>query len=229
MWLDLFDHRCNGARSLLIFNHSTAAPQLRLSDAADNQSEHQNQHGDRERGTAMNAQRITLPIYNLDCASETRIVERALKGVPGVSHVYVNPATEMAYVEYDPALSDSAQLFAALERKGYGQPLSKPAVETPPCCPVAHTLDARRMALAGGIFLVGLYTLCILADLLFPGLFQMYRLWELLLIGFDWTKTWTLPLGFIEAFLYGAVGAWSFAALYNALPGHAAAPSHASS
>jgi cation transport ATPase len=172
----------------------------------------------RERATGMNAQRITLPIYNLGCTSETRLVERILRAVPGVSHVYVNPATEMAYVEYDPAQSGSAQLFAVLEREGYGQPARRPATGTVSSMTARQSIDARRFALAGGLWLAAVYTLCVLADLLFPEFVQMARLWELILIGVDWTNPLTLPLGLVEIFLYGVVGAWSFAALYNALP-----------
>lgn len=168
----------------------------------------------------MQAQHITLPIYNLGCGGETRLVERTLHHVPGVTHVYVNPATEMAYVEYDPALAGSAQLFAALEREGFGQPASRSVPQTQIQQAHKHTLDGRRMALTGGILLAGLYTLCVLADLLFPNIVQMYRVWELALIGFDWADRGTLALGFVEAFVYGAVGAWAFAALYNVLPAH---------
>lgn len=178
----------------------------------------------------MRTQRMTIPIYNLGCGGgETRLVERALRSVSGVTEVYVNPATEMAYVEYDPAHADSTQLFTALERAGFGQPTPRPAA--PPIAtlqPIAR-LDTRRLALAAGIWLAGLYTLCLLGDLLFPTIVQMYRFWELLLIGFDWTKSWTLPLGLVEAFLYGAFGGWSFAALYNALPGRVGAPTHSAS
>lgn len=166
----------------------------------------------------MKAHHMTLPIYNLGCGGEASVVERTLTHVPGVTHVYVNPATEMAYVEYDPALADSTQLFAALEREGFGQPISRPDRPIVAQRARKHLLDTRRMALTGGIVLVGLYTLCVLADLFFPNFVQMYRVWELVLIGFDWTDRGTLPLGFVEAFFYGAIGAGAFAALYNALP-----------
>ena len=52
----------------------------------------------------MKNQRITLPIEDLNCeGGGVLIVERALARTAGVVQVYVNPATEMAYVEYDPA------------------------------------------------------------------------------------------------------------------------------
>ncbi len=43
---------------------------------------------------------------------------RSLTKVDGVRTVFVNPRTEMAYVEYDPRLSDPALIVARLERAG---------------------------------------------------------------------------------------------------------------
>lgn len=73
----------------------------------------------------MKTQRITLPIYDLSCGgSGVLIVERALANVPGVAHVYVNPATEMAYVQYDPTVVETQQLIHAVQQAGFrtGQP-----------------------------------------------------------------------------------------------------------
>ena len=51
---------------------------------------------------SMDRQTITLPLEDFGCAGSTPIiVERALVNVPGVLRVYVNTATEMAYVQYD--------------------------------------------------------------------------------------------------------------------------------
>ena len=66
----------------------------------------------------MKTTRITLPIDNLRCGGALTI-ERALMRTPGVVHVYVNTAIEMAYVEYDPSLTDSDHLVAAIERAGF--------------------------------------------------------------------------------------------------------------
>ena len=167
----------------------------------------------------MKNERVTLPIYNLGCGGGGALtVERTLTKTPGVARAYVNPATEMAYVEYDQALAQPGDLVAAIARAGFGPPISATRGENAAPPPAQPTLDARRLALAAGIWLAALYTLCVVADLLFPAVFQMYRFWESILIGVDWTNRWTLPLGLVEAFLYGALGAWLLAAIYRAVP-----------
>ena len=68
----------------------------------------------------MKTQRITLPIYDLSCGGGgTLMVERALARTPGVVHVYVNAATEMAYVAFDPVLTDPTRLTQAVEHAGF--------------------------------------------------------------------------------------------------------------
>jgi DNA-binding response OmpR family regulator len=47
------------------------------------------------------------------------IVERALARVPGVVRAYVNPATEMAWVQFDDARCQIGVLIAAVERAGF--------------------------------------------------------------------------------------------------------------
>ena len=167
----------------------------------------------------MKNERVTLPIYNLGCAGGgALIVEQTLTKVPGVAHAYVNPATEMAYVEYDPAVAQPDKLADAIARAGFGPPLSVPHSENAAPKHTQPALDTRRLALAAGVWLAALYALCVVADLLFPAVFPMYRVWEALLIGVDWTNRWTLPLGLVEAFLYGALGAWLLATIYQAVP-----------
>ena len=172
----------------------------------------------------MTTQRITLPIYNLGCGGGGSLtIERALTKAPGVTQAYVNPATEMAYVVYDPALARPDQLAAVIDRMGYGPP--RVAIHGAVSAPQPDIASrgrrqwhVRRLAIAAGLWLAALYTFGIVADLLFPSQVQTYRLWEQVLIGVAWAVPWTLLLGLVEAFLYGAIGAWAFTRLYRALP-----------
>lgn len=66
-------------------------------------------------------QRLTLPLYDLGCSSgDALTVERILARQPGVLEVYANPATETAYVKYDPTLTDEERLAAVVKNVGYG-------------------------------------------------------------------------------------------------------------
>jgi len=72
---------------------------------------------DGQRGAKM--RRVTLAIYELGSGGGGALTaERALTKVPGVQRSYVNPLTEMAYVEYDPAVTQPSQLVAAVEGVG---------------------------------------------------------------------------------------------------------------
>ena len=63
---------------------------------------------------------IRIPIYGLGCGgSGTVTIERALASTPGVLRAYVNPATEMAYIDYDSAQTDATGLARVLEQTGY--------------------------------------------------------------------------------------------------------------
>ena len=68
----------------------------------------------------MKNRRVTVFIYELGCGGGGALtVERALAKVPGVVQVYVNPVTETAYIEYDPAVADVDGLIAAVESVGF--------------------------------------------------------------------------------------------------------------
>ena len=62
---------------------------------------------------------LTIPIEDLTCGGGGSLTaERALSRVRGVSYVYVNPATEMAYVRFDPNQCSSKELLEALRKCG---------------------------------------------------------------------------------------------------------------
>ena len=67
----------------------------------------------------MSTHRTALPLSSHLCGGESLSVERILGDIEGVVTVLVNPVSEMAYVEYDPALTDPVALFAALKRAGF--------------------------------------------------------------------------------------------------------------
>ena len=76
----------------------------------------------------MQIERVTLEIYGLGCGGGgTLAVERALARVKGVVHAYANPATETAYVQYDPTLVQPANLVCAIEAAGFraGEPMRR--------------------------------------------------------------------------------------------------------
>lgn len=68
----------------------------------------------------MSTKHVTVEIVGLSCGGGGSLaVERALARVPGVVRVYVNPMTEMAYIEYDPDACESDQFARAVERAGF--------------------------------------------------------------------------------------------------------------
>ena len=68
----------------------------------------------------MDTERVTLAIYGLGCGGGGALtVERALARLKGVRSAYVNPATEIAYVDYDAAVVSPADLARAVEDAGF--------------------------------------------------------------------------------------------------------------
>lgn len=63
--------------------------------------------------------RVMLEIFNLTCSSDALRLEHDLAMVPGVTRAYVNPATEMAYLEFDPARVSLETVIAAVRRSGF--------------------------------------------------------------------------------------------------------------
>ena len=172
----------------------------------------------------MKRERITLPVYNLGCGGGGALaIERALTKAPGVAYAYVNPLTEMTYVEFDPALANPEQLATLIEELGYGAPrvVSHRQRATIAMQAAPSWWDRQRLAVVAGLALAAIYALGVLSDLLFPSLFQTYRFWENVLIGVAWAVPWTLLIGLFETFLIGALVIWAGTAVYHALPGRA--------
>ena len=64
-------------------------------------------------------QRLTFEFNGLTCGGGGALtVERALAHLPGIIRAYVNPLTEMAYVEIDPNVASEEQLIATVTELG---------------------------------------------------------------------------------------------------------------
>jgi P-type Cu+ transporter len=69
---------------------------------------------------------LRIPVYGLGCGGAgATTIERELVATDGVLHAYVNPATETAYVDYDPAELDPWSLARVIEKAGFrtGHPI----------------------------------------------------------------------------------------------------------
>ncbi len=70
--------------------------------------------------------RPRIPVHTLGCGgAAASTIARKLAATDGVVSVRVNPATETAYVDYDPAETDSWMLARVIEQVRYraGRPL----------------------------------------------------------------------------------------------------------
>jgi copper chaperone CopZ len=77
-------------------------------------------NGNQPTQTVKKLQRVTFPIFGMTCCGGGALpLERALQQVCGVRHVYVNAATEMTYIEYEPAECNVDALIAAIESAGF--------------------------------------------------------------------------------------------------------------
>ena len=127
----------------------------------------------------MKNERVTLPIYNLGCGGGGSLtIERALTRAPGVAQAYVNPATEMAYVVYDPAIAQPDELVAAVARAGFGPPISVTRGENAAPQHARPALDARRLARPPRHFIVlsrALAVLLLCLDVTHIGTLDMTR------------------------------------------------------
>ena len=65
------------------------------------------------------AEKISLPVQGMTCASCVARVEKAITKFEGVSAVNVNLATEKVTLEYDPSLVDLNEIAATVEDIGY--------------------------------------------------------------------------------------------------------------
>jgi len=63
--------------------------------------------------------KITLDIFDMDCASCAAVIENELKKQKGVNSVNVNFATEKAYLEIEESKINVSQIIKLIEATGY--------------------------------------------------------------------------------------------------------------
>ncbi len=63
-------------------------------------------------------------------------------------------------------------------------------------------LNTKVVGLSLGVFIAVLYVICVLFDLLWP-VYEMRRVWSLLLPGFTWLTPLSFLLGLAESFIWG--------------------------
>lgn len=155
----------------------------------------------------------TVPLQSPHIGREVRSIEWALRRIPGVTQVRVNPVTEMAYVEYDPAQCDERRLRLAFA-DATGGSLGPPCVDPPRGDGRdAGRRGARRPALLVGAGAAVLASLVGVGAALFPFHPALTRAWELLVVGVDAAGVAALPVGIVEAFVVGwvagGIGLWA--------------------
>ena len=100
----------------------------------------------------MTIQQTTVPLQPRGCLGAGRAaVERALCDTPGVLRAAVNPVTEMAYIEFDPAQCDAQVIEAVIRQTGYAETRRAalpPPVHQPPPLESTNGLRAARRVVA---------------------------------------------------------------------------------
>jgi hypothetical protein len=74
--------------------------------------------------------------------------------------------------------------------------------------------DTKVVALSFGVLLTVIYVLCVLFDLFWP-VYEMRRVWSLLLPGFTWLTPYSFLLGLAESFIWGLLLGVIFVPIYN--------------
>ncbi|KAB2947717.1 MAG: hypothetical protein MPEBLZ_02741 [Candidatus Methanoperedens nitroreducens] len=77
-----------------------------------------------------------------------------------------------------------------------------------------YRLYTKVVALSLGVFLAVIYVICVIFDLLWP-VYEMRRVWPLLLPGFTWLTPSSFLLGLAESFVWGLLAGIIFVPIYN--------------
>lgn len=64
-------------------------------------------------------ERLKLRIIGLDCVSCSRVINRTLEGVKGVSEVGVSFMMDLVLVDYDPSFVSKEEIISIVKKTGY--------------------------------------------------------------------------------------------------------------
>ena len=101
-------------------------------------------HTVEEIGYHVPFERLTIPVRGMHCASCAAGIERALRGVDGVTKAQVNFATEKATVSYVPGIVEPGELRAAIRHAGY-EPLASETESGPDREQEARAAEIRTL------------------------------------------------------------------------------------
>src|SRR6266699_2744724 len=88
-------------------------------------------------------QRIVIPVEGMSCATCEVAVRHALKRIDGVKSAHVSVATKTATVDYDAAKTNTEQLVAAINFKGYRASLPDNVSDSASMAKNRNTKDAE--------------------------------------------------------------------------------------
>ena len=75
-------------------------------------------------------------------------------------------------------------------------------------------LNTKVVASSLGVLLAVIYVICVLFDLLWP-VYEMRKVWSLLLPGFTWLTPSSFLLGLAESFIWGLLIGIILVPIYN--------------
>lgn len=117
--------------------------------------------------------KIEFPITGMSCANCAMAVEKALnQKVPGLINASVNFASERAFVEYIPDLSNVDDIISAIRNAGYGAVAPDEALDAEDAEQVARRAEIRdqtRKFTVGLLFALPLFLLSMARDFGFIG------------------------------------------------------------
>ncbi len=65
------------------------------------------------------AEALLIAVRDVGCGADVARLERLLRRAPGVVRTFANAATEIAYIDHDPATTDPRRLARVIEEAGY--------------------------------------------------------------------------------------------------------------